>query len=317
MGILALAADERVADVKITEDELSVRLWDGRTISVPLIWYPRLLNATDEQRKNWRIIGGGYGIHWEDVDEDLSTEGLLRGAPAPRQTLAKTTLVPPHPKHQASLDNDSAASTTESLGSANGKSIMDHAVSVREAAGELQAIMETMGEAARELGVRMQQHSAATQSTDESPQSVAEAAQKTILLSLPDMDNFSARIEGMLPRLEEVIQLLEDNFSAIVSLANPKSKDDISKVVILQNTISGILTGLSQPKAAAIQFRDVTIYLIAKQPPAEVIESSKRQAEALNKVLSNIEEIESFALRVMYQINRKFGQAMPLHEENR
>jgi hypothetical protein len=58
---------------------------DGRTISVPLVWYPRLLNASVEQRNNWRIIGGGYGLHWEDVDEDLSTEGLLRGAPAPRR----------------------------------------------------------------------------------------------------------------------------------------------------------------------------------------------------------------------------------------
>ena len=89
MGILALAADERVADVEVTEDELSVRLMDGRTISVPVVWYPRLLNATEEQRKNWQIIGGGYGIHWEDIDEDLSTEGLLRGAPAPRQPLPK------------------------------------------------------------------------------------------------------------------------------------------------------------------------------------------------------------------------------------
>jgi len=89
MGILALAADERVADVEITEDELSVRLLDGRTISVPLVWYPRLSNATEAQRKNWQIIGGGYGIHWEDIDEDLSTEGLLRGAPAPRQSLTK------------------------------------------------------------------------------------------------------------------------------------------------------------------------------------------------------------------------------------
>jgi Protein of unknown function (DUF2442) len=85
MGILALAADERVADVEVTEDELSVRLMDGRTISVPVVWYPRLSNATDEQRKNWQIIGGGYGIRWEEIDEDLSTEGLLRGAPAPRQ----------------------------------------------------------------------------------------------------------------------------------------------------------------------------------------------------------------------------------------
>jgi hypothetical protein len=84
MGILALAADERIVDVKFSKDTLSVDLRDGRTITVPLAWYPRLLNATAAQRKNWRVAGGGYGIHWPDIDEDLSTEGLLRGAPAPR-----------------------------------------------------------------------------------------------------------------------------------------------------------------------------------------------------------------------------------------
>jgi Protein of unknown function (DUF2442) len=88
MSILATAADERVAGVETNEDELVVRLMDGRTISVPLAWYPRLLHATTEQRKNWEIAGGGYGIHWPDVDEDLSTEGLLRGAPAPPVPLA-------------------------------------------------------------------------------------------------------------------------------------------------------------------------------------------------------------------------------------
>lgn len=88
MSILAISADERVADVQTTEDDLVVRLMDGRTISVPLAWYPRLLHATEEQRKNWQIAGAGYGIHWEDIDEDLSTEGLLRGTPAPPQTLA-------------------------------------------------------------------------------------------------------------------------------------------------------------------------------------------------------------------------------------
>ena len=86
MGILALAADERVKGVQITEDTVSVSLMDGRIISVPLAWYPRLFNATPEQRKNWQICGGGYGINWPDIDEDLSTEGLLRGAPAPRTT---------------------------------------------------------------------------------------------------------------------------------------------------------------------------------------------------------------------------------------
>jgi hypothetical protein len=64
-------------------DRLSVDLVDGRTITVPLAWYPRLLNATPEQRRNWRISGAGFGIHWPDVDEDLSTQGLLDGSPAP------------------------------------------------------------------------------------------------------------------------------------------------------------------------------------------------------------------------------------------
>lgn len=89
MGILALAADERVLEVEVTEDALTVGLMDGRTISVPLAWYPRLFNASAAQRNNWQIAGGGYGIHWPDVDEDLSTEGLLRGAPAPRPKLTK------------------------------------------------------------------------------------------------------------------------------------------------------------------------------------------------------------------------------------
>ncbi len=82
MGTLARTADERAVQVTFTDDEMSVRLVDGRTITVPLAWYPRLLNATPEQRKNWQVAGGGYGIHWPDIDEDLSTEGLLRGAPA-------------------------------------------------------------------------------------------------------------------------------------------------------------------------------------------------------------------------------------------
>lgn len=89
MGILALAADERVTSVVFDDDALSVALMDGRVITVPLVWYPRLLDATEAERNNWQISGGGYGIHWPDIDEDLSTEGLLRGAPAPRRQSAK------------------------------------------------------------------------------------------------------------------------------------------------------------------------------------------------------------------------------------
>lgn len=89
MGILGIRADERVKNVHFTEDTISVDLMDRRIITVPLTWYPRLFNATPEQRKQWEICGGGYGIHWEEIDEDISTEGMLRGAPAPR-TMSST-----------------------------------------------------------------------------------------------------------------------------------------------------------------------------------------------------------------------------------
>ncbi len=84
MGILALNADERVADVRFEAERLIVDLMDGRTIAVPLAWYPRLLDATEDQRAVWERAGAGYGIHWPQIDEDLSVEGLLRGAPAAR-----------------------------------------------------------------------------------------------------------------------------------------------------------------------------------------------------------------------------------------
>ncbi|HEY8564799.1 MAG TPA: DUF2442 domain-containing protein [Beijerinckiaceae bacterium] len=82
MGISALAADERVADVRFDDDRIIVDLMDGRTIAAPLAWFPRLANATPAQRGRWERAGGGYGLHWPELDEDLSTEGLLRGAPA-------------------------------------------------------------------------------------------------------------------------------------------------------------------------------------------------------------------------------------------
>ncbi|HZS02216.1 MAG TPA: DUF2442 domain-containing protein [Chloroflexota bacterium] len=70
---------ERVA---VTDDTLSVDLSDGRTLSVPLVWFPRLVHATPAERANWRLIGRGQGIHWENLDEDLSVEGLLAGRPS-------------------------------------------------------------------------------------------------------------------------------------------------------------------------------------------------------------------------------------------
>lgn len=68
--------------VKVTEDTLTVELSDGRSLSVPLAWFPRLVHATPSERKRWRLIGRGHGIHWSELDEDISVEGLLAGKPS-------------------------------------------------------------------------------------------------------------------------------------------------------------------------------------------------------------------------------------------
>ena len=85
MNTLTSTADERIKAVRIDENLITVDLMDGRIISVPLVWYPTLMNATREQLMNWEIAGGGYGIHWPDLDGDLSSEGFLRGAPSPKK----------------------------------------------------------------------------------------------------------------------------------------------------------------------------------------------------------------------------------------
>ncbi|HZQ10037.1 MAG TPA: DUF2442 domain-containing protein [Anaerolineae bacterium] len=69
----------RIVNVAVTDDTLTVDLEDGRTLSVPIGWYPRLAHGTTEERANWEISGAGYGIHWKDLDEDLGVEGLLLG----------------------------------------------------------------------------------------------------------------------------------------------------------------------------------------------------------------------------------------------
>jgi hypothetical protein len=74
----------RIKNITVTEDTITAQLMDGRTISVPLAWSWRLSEATPDQRANWEIIGDGQGVHWPDIDEDISAEGMLYGIPAPR-----------------------------------------------------------------------------------------------------------------------------------------------------------------------------------------------------------------------------------------
>jgi Protein of unknown function (DUF2442) len=80
MPISAVRVDATAVDVAVTDDRLIVTLADGRELSAPLAWFPRLSEATAEQRQKWRLIGRGHGIHWPDVDEDVSVASLLRAA---------------------------------------------------------------------------------------------------------------------------------------------------------------------------------------------------------------------------------------------
>ncbi len=99
----SLTADVRARNVVISNDSLTVELNDGRAISVPLAWYPRLLHGTPEERNSWRLIGNKEGIHWPDLDEDISIENLLLGKPSGespdsfKKWLEKRMLVPQDP----------------------------------------------------------------------------------------------------------------------------------------------------------------------------------------------------------------------------
>lgn len=79
MSTLVIEVNPLAQDVRCTEDELIVSLVDGRTVSAPLAWFPRLGRATSEQRAQWELLGEGQGIHWPEIDEDLSVAGLLKG----------------------------------------------------------------------------------------------------------------------------------------------------------------------------------------------------------------------------------------------
>jgi hypothetical protein len=79
MAILAVEMHPLAHNVECTEDSLKVDLLDGRTISVPISWFPSLSQATKQQKENWEILGDGEGVHWPDLDEDLSVSGLLAG----------------------------------------------------------------------------------------------------------------------------------------------------------------------------------------------------------------------------------------------
>ncbi len=96
MTSLANIQDLRAIDVRIEEKMFYVKLEDGREIGVPYTWFWRLAQADPEQRKNWRFISGGYGIHWEEIDEDISIAGIVKGSKNPEPPSSRAKAIPAH-----------------------------------------------------------------------------------------------------------------------------------------------------------------------------------------------------------------------------
>lgn len=313
MGILALAADERVADVNISEDELSVRLKDGRTISVPLAWYPRLLHATAEQRAKWKISGAGYGIHWEDIDEDLSSEGLLRGAPAARGSI-RDTASGTRPRGKLSLEvapEDLPVAKDEESDDVSDKGILDHLIEGEEAATELVGVLSWIEAQTVSVATRINKHTANIERLSKNPSgSLARDFKKVVLLAASDMNTFSHRVDEVLPKFERSTKTLDESYSVYVGVANPEVPSDVQRIKSLRNSLSQLLMAVTPAKESLGTFRDNTLTIRKQNTSKELNKAADRQSKTLASVLMETVRVESFALRISFLIDERFGQSL-------
>lgn len=311
MSTSALAADERVTDVEVTEDELTVRLMDGRAISVPLVWYPRLLNATPEQRKNWRTSGGGYGIHWEDIDEDLSSAGLLRGIPASRQSASAMHAVQPNkakPYEHSSVG--STSSSTQEDGDASRKGILDYFVEGEEAANELLTLVLTIGEQIDDISSKVEKRMGSINDTNDTVPGIKPSDIKTILLSVAaDITAFSKGIEEIASRFERNTHILEESLSIYITLVQPEDNENIERLRALKESLSASLEKIPLVKESISVFKDAAQAIRDKDLIFALTKATARQSNALAGLIASIDEFESFALRIMFKVDEKPGTA--------
>jgi len=297
MGILALAADERVSDVQVTDDLLTVYLMDGRIISVPIAWYPRLSNATTAQRNKWNIGGGGYGIHWDEIDEDLSTEGLLRGAPAPNPSKILYSRPPNRANEQTSLD--------DSFHEGDDPGIIDHLLEGEEAAIELNDILFKLKMDIETLGKKVAGHSARLDRLNKHPSGKARDFGKLLLLAASDMNTFAKNVEEKLSPFQQSIDVLTISYSGYLDLINAESEEEIQGVRRLDVSIAQLLDQVTPVKQSVETFKASTVALGTLNLSRELRKAASRQSKAIQGIVSNLSEVESFALTIKFRIDEK------------
>jgi len=311
MSTSASIADERATDVVVTEDELTVRLMDGRAISTPLVWYPRLLKATAEQRANWKISGGGYGIHWEDVDEDLSIEGMLRGVPAgqqlPRSSMSvrsySQAAAGPFEAQPGSVDATPEVSDEE-------KGILDYYIEAEQAAVKLYPIIVGIGEQIAIISAKIDKRNASINDLTESPLGVGAQDLNTIfMLTAADINEFSKTIEQTVPDFVNHAGTLEKSLSVYISLAKPDDTGQEDQLKVLRETLDVGAKQVRASKEAVAMFRDAAQSVREGNLSTAINKAVTRLTQVLNTLIAAIEEYESFSLRTVFQIDEKLSRA--------
>jgi hypothetical protein len=191
--MLASEGSEQITEVRVTDDDINVSLADGRTLSVPLVWYPSLLNASEEERNDWRLIGDGEGIHWPQIDEDLSAAGMLRGIPA--LASRPRTLDEIAAESFAQAVRNARNFFVHSLGEAEGQlqstrtQLQDFAkqqpgwredtlVQIQEMLDSLYLVENRIDQAAEDLGLAQQLQDTAGQAAQQAQDTAGQAAQQ-------------------------------------------------------------------------------------------------------------------------------------------
>ena len=299
MGILALAADERVADVQVAEDLISVRLNDGRTISVPIVWYPRLLHATDAQRKNWTIIGGGYGIHWSDVDEDLSTEGLLRGAPAPRNVPRIKPV--PTPRPDAQTGHELATSD---------RGILDFRAEGEAASTKIVELLTGLTRDTELLTRKMEDHT--NKITRIAKARGSSSQYRGIALAFgADLNTYSGRVERVLPELDEAVESLEANFTSLIDYLDASDPEGVEMVSYTRSQLEALLSAVRGANESIAAFRAVILELQEKNLARDLNIATRRLLSAIAGLLASYEGMESFGLKAIFRLDDKFSPDSP------
>jgi hypothetical protein len=300
MTISALAADERVVDLTISEDELRARLMDGRTISVPLAWFPRLLRASEAQRNNWQIVGGGYGIHWPDIDEDLSVEGFLRGTPAthgparlPASIRQKEPTTEPF-----TIDGEEAY---------EGSEIFDLLVEGEEAVETLDTQLGVFTELTTKVGEKITKHA---ESLEKIGQGAGRNKFKLInninLQAVSDMNHYSKWVEELVSEYEKTINKLNNSYVNLYQRINPEEVEDWSPIRSDRQAINTLLLTVTETMQNCRTYRDVVENLNGFSK--HINRAAERQVKALDSMITNFTHIESFCLRCLQIIDEKLAQ---------